>query len=153
MLLFLWIIIASCDDRPLEEPPNELITELTFTPGRVVQGEKIKLEMLIWNKTKKEIVLDCNCCWAFRLYTADMRELAMMWPCPTIVCLPMHIKPDAQESIRYGFAALVADASWPSDNGNLPVGKYIVRAGYGDLSSDDNPCPWAQGVFWVIENN
>ncbi len=151
LLLSHGTIIASCDDRSLEEIPNELIADLTFTPARVVQGERIVLEMLIWNNTKKEIVLDCDCCWLFRLFTADMQELVMAWPCPAVVCGPMHIGAGDQKRYTYRFSALVADESWPSDNGNLPVGKYIVRAGYGDLSDDDNPCPWAQGVFWVIE--
>ena len=151
VLLFQGIVVASCDDRSLEEAPNELIAELAFTPERVVQGEKIVLEMLIWNNTKKEIVLDCGCCWRFRLYTADMEELQTEWPCPTVVCQPMHIKRDDQRRYTYRFAALVADESWPSDNGNLPVGKYIARAGFGDPSGNDSPCPCAQGVFWVIE--
>jgi hypothetical protein len=151
LLLSPWIIIASCDDRSLEGAPNELIAELAFTPERVVQGEKIVIEMLVWNNTKKEIVLDCGCCWRFRLFTSEMQELAMTWPCPTVVCLPMHFRPGEQRRYTHRFAALVADESWPSDNGNLPIGKYIVRAGYGDLFSDDNPCPWAQGAFWVIK--
>jgi len=151
MLLFQWIIVASCDVRPLIEPPNELITKLTITPARVVQGQEIRIEMLVWNHTKQEIRLDCDCCWRFQVYTGDMQELYMMWPCPTVVCLGLRFMPDEQMRYPNRFPTRALYESWPSDSGNLAAGKYIVRAGYGDLSKDDNPCPWAQAVFWVVK--
>ena len=154
ILLFQLIVIPSCEQSTRIEATHTLIVELTATPERVVRGGDVTVEMVLWNNTNKEILIEETCCWTFQVFTSDMQELPIFWICPTSVCLTRRLMPGERMRRSEKFPTLIPSSYaeyWPSDDGKLPAGEYIVISQLGYLKSDPRIVPFGQVKFEVVK--
>jgi hypothetical protein len=133
---------------------RRLIAQLTVTPGRVVQGGDVTAEMVLWNNTDREMLIEGTCCWIFQVYDSGMQELHISWVCPAEVCRTKQLMPGEKMRIAQKFPTLTPSQYadyWPSDHGKLVAGEYTVTSTWGHVKDDTKNATSGEAAFYVIK--